>query len=39
MWEGDKAFLPLLINHAPYFKMTLIYENDVLKEVKDGVVA
>ena len=24
MWEGDKAFLPLLINHAPYFKMRII---------------
>ena len=33
MWEGDKAFLPLLINHAPYFKMTLIYEKGILKEV------
>lgn len=35
MWEGDKEFLPLLINHAPYFKMQLIYKNkdliDVLK--------
>ena len=30
MWEGDKVFLPLLINHEPYFKMALIYQNDVL---------
>ena len=34
MWEGDKAFLPLLIEHAPYFKMELIYQNDELREVK-----
>ena len=33
MWEGDKAFLPLLIKHAPYFKMELIYENDELRQV------
>ena len=35
MWEGDKAFLPLLINHAPYFKMELVYENGELIEVKN----
>ena len=34
MWEGDKAFLPLLINHAPYFKMDLIYKNKDLVAVK-----
>lgn len=28
MWEGDKAFLPLLINHAPYFKLRVYYENN-----------
>lgn len=33
MWEGDKAFLPLLINHEPYFKMTLIYKNKDLVNV------
>jgi len=27
MWEGDKCFLPLLINHEPYFKMKLVYKN------------
>ena len=27
MWEGDKCFLPSLINHQPYFKMTLRYKN------------
>ena len=25
MWEGDKAFLPKVINHEPYFKMKLTY--------------
>ena len=34
MWEGDKEFLPLLINHAPYFKMELIYKNKDLVTVK-----
>ena len=33
MWEGDKEFLPLLINHAPYFKMSLIYKNKDLVQV------
>ena len=33
MWEGDKAFLPLLINHEPYFKMELHYKNDDLIKV------
>ena len=33
LWEGDKAFLPLLINTNEFIKMKLIYENDVLKEV------
>ena len=33
MWEGDKEFLPLLINHTPYFKMTLIYKNKDLMQV------
>ena len=30
MWEGDKVFLPLLINHEPYFRIRLTYENDIL---------
>ena len=35
MWEGDKEFLPLLINHAPYFKLKLIYKNkDLVKVIK-----
>ena len=33
LWEGDKTFLPLLINTNEFIKMKLIYENDVLKEV------
>ena len=35
MWEGDKAFLPKLINHEPYFKMALTYEHGVLIDIKD----
>ena len=34
MWEGDKAFLPSLINHAPYFKLKVIYKEKELIEVK-----
>ena len=34
MWEGDKEFLPFLLNHAPYFKMELIYKNKDLVAVK-----
>jgi 8-oxo-dGTP diphosphatase len=37
MWEGDKAFLPLLINHASYFKMTLTYKNGELISVKNDI--
>ena len=35
MWEGDKAFLPKLINHEPYFKMIITYKNDILVSVKN----
>ena len=35
MWEGDKAFLPKLINHEPYFKMTLTYRNGELISVEN----
>ena len=28
MWEGDKIFLPLLINNEPFFELTLIYNDD-----------
>ena len=34
MWEGDKAFLPLLINHAPYFKIKVVYKNKDLVAVE-----
>ena len=33
MWEGDKAFLPKVINHEPYFKMELHYKNNVLTDI------
>ena len=33
MWEGDKAFLPKVINHEPYFKMKLVYDEDKLISV------
>ena len=35
MWEGDKAFLPKLINHEPYFKMTLTYCHGELISVEN----
>ena len=34
MWEGDKAFLPKVINHEPYFKMAVTYHKDKLVSVK-----
>lgn len=34
IWEGDKVFLVLIAKDVPFFKLTLIYENDKLKEVK-----
>ena len=34
MWEGDKLFLPKLINHEPYFKMVLTYSHDTLMSVQ-----
>ena len=35
MWEGDKAFLPKVINHEPYFKMAVTYHKDKLVSVKN----
>ena len=35
MWEGDKIFLPKVINHEPYFKMTLTYCNGKLISVEN----
>lgn len=34
MWEGDKAFMPLLINHAPYFKLKVTYKQSQLVKVE-----
>ena len=33
LWEGDKAFLPLLLETNEFIKMTLIYKNDKLMKV------
>ena len=39
LWEGDRYFLPKLFNDEPFFNMTLIYKNDVLKRVEcDGKI-
>lgn len=35
MWEGDKAFLPKLINHEPYFKMVLTYRDNKLINIEE----
>lgn len=35
MWEGDKAFLPKLINHEPYFKMVLTYSQNKLVSIEE----
>ena len=35
MWKGDKVFLPKLINHESYFKMTLTYHNGELISVEN----
>lgn len=35
MWEGDKAFLPKLINHDDYFKMKLVYSKGELISVEN----
>ena len=37
LWEGDKIFLRLLMEDAPFFSLKLRYEGDCLKEaVLDG---
>lgn len=36
-WEGDEYFLKKLINNEPYFEMSLIYQNNLLKEVKERI--
>lgn len=35
MWEGDKAFLPKVISHEPYFKMCLTYKDSQLVSVEN----
>lgn len=35
MWEGDKAFLPRLINSNNFIKMTLIYSKGKLVKVEE----
>ena len=35
MWEGDKLFLPKVINHEPYFKMKLTYRKNELISVEN----
>ena len=36
-WEGDRIFLKLLDEEAPFFSLKLVYEGDTLKEaVLDG---
>ena len=37
MWEGDRYFLPKLMNEDSFIKMTLEYENDVLINVKENI--
>ncbi len=32
IWEGDKIFLRLLAEDAPFFSVKLVYENDTLKD-------
>ena len=37
LWEGDKIFLKLLQENAPFFSLKLAYKGDVLTEaVLDG---
>ena len=37
LWEGDRIFMKLLKENAPFFSLKLRYEGDALKEaVLDG---
>lgn len=37
LWEGDKIFLKLIAEEAPFFSLKMVYQGDVLKEaVLDG---
>jgi len=38
LWEGDRVFLKLLADDAPYFSLKLVYEGEQLRRaVVDGV--
>ena len=30
LWEGDRMFLPLLMEDGPFFSMKLVYDQDKL---------
>ncbi len=34
LWEGDKVFLKMLLEDAPYFELELVYEGDELVGVE-----
>ena len=34
MWDGDRLFLPPVLNDAPFFEMVLYYKGDVLVKHK-----
>ena len=34
MWDGDRLFLPLVLNNAPFFEMVLYYKGDKLLKYK-----
>lgn len=36
MWEGDKAFLPLLVNNSEFFKLKLTYQGKKLVSVENN---
>jgi 8-oxo-dGTP diphosphatase len=41
MWEGDRLFLDMFFDRAPFFTMSLTYEGDTLvshKVIKERVV-
>ena len=34
MWDGDRVFLPRVLNNSPFFEMVLFYKDDVLLKYK-----
>ena len=36
MWEGDKAFLPLLVNNSEFFKLKLTYQGKKLVSIENN---